>query len=259
MKTCSKCKIKKDVSLFYKDTHTADKLNAWCKNCHSEWGRELKKKRGIPDRRTRLLEELPTHKVCTRCKKEKQKSDFSIKKENDKYWTLVPTCKKCSSEISKIYYEKKKNDPDFKLKNSERVKKYANKNIDAIKNRRSLDDYKKKHAVWNLKHYYKVRDLINEKQKLKRQTERYKANRKRYIQNNKDKISQQEANAKLRYHVKNRDAITDTYVISQLVNQRFGTREEIANNLELIEIKRSQILLKRIKLLMKSRLKDEIQ
>lgn len=33
MKTCSKCKQSKELTLFYKDKKTKDKLGSWCKAC----------------------------------------------------------------------------------------------------------------------------------------------------------------------------------------------------------------------------------
>lgn len=78
----------------------------------------------------------------------------------------------------------------------------------------------------------------------KRKTPEYKAKMKEYRENNKQKIYQQEVITKKRYHEKNRDAVTDEYVIGRLIQQGYK-REECTP--ELIELKRVKILKKRLK------------
>ncbi len=155
---------------------------------------------------------------------------------------LNPTCKKCDAEMASIYYHKHKNDPAFKQKNCIRAKQYAEKNIDQIKTRKATPEFKTKHAEHNLKSYHKVKDLISAKMKHKRQTPEYKAMMRDYRNRNKDKIFKQEKVTKLRYHEKNRDDITDAYVINLLRGQGI-----INPTAEQIEIKRAEILLLRIK------------
>lgn len=46
MKICTKCKIKKDPTAFYKRKLVKDGLNSWCKDCHraynsTPYGREV--------------------------------------------------------------------------------------------------------------------------------------------------------------------------------------------------------------------------
>lgn len=193
---------------------------------------------------SQLFHEIPEKKVCTRCKIEKQKDEFRIgvKEKSGCQYFLSQYCRKCESELARIYYDKKKDDPEFKKKNSERTKLYAQKNVDEIRKRRKLPDFKKKHANRENKRYHRNKDWIADKMKKKRQTPEYKQNRKNYIEKNKEKIAKQEIITKRKYHEKNRDALTDVYIINLLRNQ--GTVNPTA---EQIELKRAKILIKRIK------------
>lgn len=132
----------------------------------------------------------------------------------------------------------------FKLKNRVRQKAYLEKNSDEIKRRRQKPEYKKKHAALNMKSYYRNRDLVNAKQKFKRQSPKYKAMMKAYRQKNKAKIHAQEVITKRRYHEKNRDAVTDTYVKGLLMTQTGIARNEIPP--QLVKLKKIQILGERI-------------
>ncbi len=121
-------------------------------------------------------------KKCTKCKKEKEISDFhKHKKTKD---GLSCRCKECSLEDKREYY---KNNKD-KVKDG--VKKYREENIDKVKervknhyekNRDSLLEYKKKYHIdngerrrdlnykWREKNKDKIReyakDYISEKRK----------------------------------------------------------------------------------------------
>jgi len=156
---------------------------------------------------------LTEKKVCTRCKNEKVAKAFRVRVKNGNSY-LNSTCKKCESELAMICHNKKKNDPEFKKKNAERSKKYVIEHSDEVRAKR----------------------------KTYRQTPAYKKMMKEYRQRNKHKIYLQEIVTKSRYHEKNRDPITDKYVINILRTQ--GIRNPSP---EVIEIKRSQILLARIK------------
>src|ERR1035437_8975402 len=187
-------------------------------------------------------------KICNRCKVPKEDDDFRVRISKDKkYSFLNNTCKQCDNELAHIYYNKHKDEVAFKNKNSERVRRYAQSNVENIKLRHKTSEYLKKHNQWAKKWYYKMKDVINAKAKTKRETPEYKAYVVAYRERRKDRIYKQEVVSKKRYHEKNRDAITDRYAINLLRTQGYGTVEEIENNPELIEIKRSEILLSRIK------------
>jgi hypothetical protein len=196
-------------------------------------------------------------KLCNRCKITKQDSDFRQrldKRDGRKY--LNNECIQCDKERARIYYDKKKNDPVFKQKNRERAKRYVNSNPEEIRNRRKLPAYIKKHAEFAKKRYHKVKDEINAKQKIKRQTPEYKEYVKKYREKNKEKIAKQEAVTKKRYHEKHKTSVSDEYAIQQLVSQGYGTRAEVEGNKELIEIKKVQILTKRLKVAIANKKKN---
>lgn len=161
-------------------------------------------------------------KTCIRCKKEKEESEFGrqISRYKDKvYFGLKGNCSECLNEIAKDNYRKVKDDQEFKKKNRARIKAYR----------------------------HKIGNKDKAKQKKRRQSEKYKATRKRYIEAHKEKIFQQESIVKDRFFKKHRDNISDSYVINLLMKQGHGTHAEVQDNKELIEIKRTQILLFRLK------------
>lgn len=156
-------------------------------------------------------------KVCSKCKCEKDDSEFRVRfsiRKTKKYFYLNPTCKKCDSKIALDNYKKKINNPKYKLKILEQSR---------IR-------------------YHKHREVRIENARKYRITTSAKKNRKQYIEKNKDKIYQQEVLCKRRYHEKNRDEISDVYCISRLRQQNKDITPEN------IEIKRVEILKKRIKI-----------
>lgn len=183
-------------------------------------------------------------KACTRCHIEKEDSEFRKRTDKrDGRVFLNSTCKKCDAALAKKYYDKKKNDPSFKERNILRVKRYTASNFDEIKRRRKLPEYLKKHAGWALKRYYKVKDFVAAKMKVKRQTPEYKAKMAEYRKKNKEKIYQQEVITKKRYHEKNKSLLTDKYIINLL-----KTQGATAITPDLIELKRVKVLKHRIKI-----------
>lgn len=146
MKVCSRCHIEKDESLFPKSKQTRDGLFTWCVECRKNRQRERNRERGVKELRQRTFDELPTKKKCTRCLIIKSQSEFGIKKESKKYWTLTPNCKKCLAELATIRYNLKKNNAAFKKQNCERVKKYRDKNIDEIMARKDTPEWRAKKA-----------------------------------------------------------------------------------------------------------------
>lgn len=92
---CSRCKLTKDESEFYKDDRSKDKLHSECKKCTGVYNLKAKEKRR-KEREIKLQLELakPT-KVCSKCGIEKDKSEFHKHKiMKDGYRS---ECKKCRS------------------------------------------------------------------------------------------------------------------------------------------------------------------
>jgi hypothetical protein len=184
-------------------------------------------------------------KACSRCKTDKEDAEFRIRKETRKggFTYLNNECKECDKERAAIYYAKMKNDPDFKKKNCERARSYTNRNIEKIKIRKQTKEFLAKHNKWNKDSYHRMKDVINAKMKVKRQTSEYKEMMKNYRAKNKEKIHKQEVITKRRYHEKHRDGLTDEYVIRQLVTQEIADREILKIHPEIIEAKRVQLLI----------------
>lgn len=157
-------------------------------------------------------------KVCTRCKKYKDDSEFRRRqkvKNGKVYPYRNPTCRKCDSALQHIRYMELKDVPEFKAQNAERSRRYLKENA----------------------------DVVREKTKAYRQTERYKTNRAKYRKRNKDRIFAYEKINKDRYHIKHRDALSDVYIGNRLSAQLGMARNEIPP--PLIKLKRIEILAQR--------------
>lgn len=184
-------------------------------------------------------------KFCSRCKINKEDSEFRIRKEKRRgdFSYLNNECKQCDKERAAIYYAKMKNDPDFKKKNRERARNYIVNNIEKIRIRKGTKDFLAKHAKWNKDSYNRMKDVVSAKMKVKRQTPEYKEMMRAYRARNKEKIFRQEVITKKRYHEKNRDGLTDQYIINQLNSQGIADKETLKNYPEIIEAKRVQLLI----------------
>lgn len=168
-------------------------------------------------------------KICTRCNIEKDDSDYRIRRDKYKekeYTMLNSTCRKCDAELSREYYKKKKNDPEFIKKSRERARGYKNKNYEDVVSRRKTAEYLKKHNEWEKKRYHKYKDFINERAKIKRATPEYKDYVKQYRQKRKEIIYEQEKITKKRYHEKHRDNVTKEYCFHLLRTQGIEIKEE---------------------------------
>jgi len=100
-KICSKCKIEKDFSEFYKRKDTKDGLRQQCKSCHNE-----------------------VNKIHYQNNCEKVKERVKIWKENNKEYNKIyyQENKEKVKELVKIYSRNKRNtDPIFKLKKNIRT------------------------------------------------------------------------------------------------------------------------------------------
>lgn len=94
MKTCTRCNKEKNLTEFHKLSHTKDKLNPRCKECRRE---EYLRSSSHLTRRHQFKRfpklEDPNRKICPKCEKEKNITDFSLK---------CSRCKECRNEDSKL-------------------------------------------------------------------------------------------------------------------------------------------------------------
>lgn len=161
-------------------------------------------------------------KTCSRCRIDKEDSDFRMRYEkrgkgSKKLSYLNNTCRQCESKTQNKTYFSKKDDPKF------------------------LEDWRKKSRDY----YQKNKEIIREKARIKRQKPEYKEMVRKYREKNKDKIHKQEVITKRRYHEKHRDGLTDDYIIRQLISQDVATRSTLKMHPEIIEAKRLQLLITR--------------
>lgn len=161
-------------------------------------------------------------KTCKRCGIEQDDDQFKDKSSvtnGKRYHYKIGVCRLCINAESSAYFRKQ----------------------------RTTEDGRQKYNAKAREMHEKHRDKILIKQKEYRSTPEYKSKRKAYIEKNKEKIRQQGIECKRKYHEKNRDEITDKYVVNLLRTQGYGKPEDLIKNKELIEIKRSEIILSRIK------------
>lgn len=123
------------------------------------------------------------------------------------------TCKQCDAKKARIYYNENKN----------------------------LNEFKEKAKNRSRKSYYKNRERNLVKQKEYRSKPKNKIARRDYVRQNSQKIKSQEIITKKRYHEKNRDGLTDTYVVKQLKQSTGLPKEAILEYPQLIECKRLQL------------------
>ena len=168
MKTCSKCKVKKDLFEFPKHKNSKDGLYCQCKSCKKEWKLNNKDKVKEEKKRWRLnnkdkvnkekkeytkkIKDKPKiiisdKKTCSKCKIQKPYSDFV--KCNTRLDGHYPQCRECKAEyrkenqhVIKKYTEKYKeknkyNTKNWRINNLERWKEIQNKSRDKNKNGKS--------------------------------------------------------------------------------------------------------------------------
>lgn len=217
--TCIGCKIKKPKSDFYtvKTKHN-NYLLTRCRNCQRKQRELYARQKGVLPMKCRPLEELPKNKSCTKCGIIKKQEEYRIRSEKRKtgtsYW-LNPSCLECDRIFQRNRW----------------------------KSQRATEEGRKRHNEW-AKNYAK-----RNKEKLKIKTKEYrekvsaKENRRRYIEENKEKLRKQEYPNKIKYHVKNRDTISDQYIKNLLRNNK-GIFDPTP---EQIEIHRNKVLIDRIK------------
>jgi hypothetical protein len=107
------------------------------------------------------------------------------------------------------------------------------------------ENYKEQKA----RQYIKHRDEMLEKRKKQRRTEEYKEYVRNYRQKNKDKINAQQRVTSKRSIEKAIMKLSDSYIVGQILCSSYNTlsRKELYANKDLIEQKRIEILISRIK------------
>src|SRR5688572_14616741 len=113
-KVCSKCKLEKRLTEFYKDKYSKSGYYSSCKTCKNIKAKELRQKYS----RLEIREEKDK-KVCSRCKKEKTIQEY-VKHRSCKDG-FDGECKECKYKYNHAYSEARKlYDPKFKLLKSMR-------------------------------------------------------------------------------------------------------------------------------------------
>lgn len=173
MKTCSKCKIEKEVSEFTKNKTSKDGLFSQCRKCKNN-----RVDVNVIEERLKL-----GFKTCGTCKVERPLSDFGKQKSSKDGFRY--RCRPCR----KIYREKNKNEI------SQRRKIHREKNRDEINKRkrehrknnpeyykelyrraRSKEGYKERKAESDKKYYEKNKEKIKEYRKKYKKTRNQKRN-----------------------------------------------------------------------------------
>lgn len=155
-------------------------------------------------------------KNCSRCKGDLPIEQFRKrfdKRSNSTYYNS--TCRTCDNAISMENHEKRKNDPVYIEKQNKRSAKYRLLNAELIKQQN-----KETHTYKN---------------------PRFKKWRQKYIKKNNKKIQQQEVITKKRYHEKNRDNLTDKYIIKLLCSGYSMEKTFVIANPHLIEEHRAKV------------------
>ncbi len=157
-------------------------------------------------------------KKCTKCLILKDVSEFRIRKDkykNKVYKYLESTCRECERKTRAQHHEKKKHDPEYKLKNRIRGSNYHKDNFSTIK---------VKQKKWREKPETKVR-------------------RKQYDQENKARI----AELSKKRHDKWIQGLSPAYIIYRLKQAGIPiTKQAIAKKKKEITIRRLQLLIKKL-------------
>lgn len=164
-------------------------------------------------------------KECSKCLLVLPVYEFSVvvdKRPGKECVYLHNVCKKCVCKKAMEYYNKKKNDPDFKKKNRERVKKWSTEN----------------------------KEYVAEKRKEVRKSDEYKEYVKAYYEKNHDKIRHQASKTNDKYIREQRAKITDKYAIILLMHPRNGLTRDVITK-DMIEMKKIEIAIDRLKRLIK--------
>jgi hypothetical protein len=222
MKICNQCKISKDDSEFY--THWNRKktdrvLNSECKICKYNRQKDLR----IKNRKPKIVE---TFRICKRCGELKPIESFQLKKNGSKKYAKgklyrAKKCRDCINELWNIRNNIKCKDPDFIAKRKQISAKFKDRNRDRVREYARVNSYKF------------------------RNSDKYKEWRRNYLLTHKpSQVQLLERRVKDKYHI---DKITEQYA-KRLI--KHSNRLAVITP-EMINIKRSEIAIFRIKKLIK--------
>lgn len=168
-------------------------------------------------------------KRCTKCKKNKLVKFFRTRTQKRKgvvYKYLNSSCRVCEANCAREYWDKRKDDPLFKKKNSQNAKRYTKVNQEKVK----------------------------EQKKKYRERPGGKLHRKEYDKQHKKRIAMLNRLRNVKYVRKNIAAISDQYVLSQLRSEwfkKFGVCAGIIFTKAQIRERKVRIATNRIKKLIK--------
>lgn len=97
MKECSKCKLNKCTSLFYKDSSRSDGLQKLCKPCDNDRVRERKKRTGYKESPEKSKRWRAKNKSKTRFQRIKRKYNIDEEGFNDILESQGNSCEICKS------------------------------------------------------------------------------------------------------------------------------------------------------------------
>jgi len=93
------------------------------------------------------MNNIVTHKICSRCKKDKDRSDFSPKKNTKD--GLYYECKNCNAKYKK---SKKAEKPEIYVN---KIIEWQRKNVDKVR-------------IYAMEYYKRHKEIVNEKRRTKR-------------------------------------------------------------------------------------------
>lgn len=141
MKTCSLCKIEKDLDLFSFRSDRKDVKNSWCKECNREYKRiksiEYRKKKG------KVFDVKISEKICSKCKINKPSIDFYKNCNNNSGISYI--CKCCERIRAKDFIDNNKE--LVSKRNKENYRKNIDYNLERAKKYR--DENKEKYSEYN--------------------------------------------------------------------------------------------------------------
>lgn len=161
-------------------------------------------------------------KVCSNCKVEKSESDFRVRKD-----------KRIKNPKKRIYL------------NNVCLTCEAIQQRERNKKQRLTKEGRERHNRWAREFHQRHREKCIAYLRDRRKAPEFKVYMKAYRERNKERIRQQEIITKQRYQEKNRDSLSDEYIIRLLICQGIGDRGTLMKNYDVIEAKRLQLLIKR--------------
>lgn len=138
MKVCLKCNIEKSIDSYNKNNRNSDSLENWCKECMSFYRKSKYstiKEEYNKNRRKKYSENLEKNKKRRREKYTKNREKILSYQKSYSENNLEYRSK--TKEYQKEYHKNNFNYKEYKLKNSERIKKYdkSYRNIPEVRER----------------------------------------------------------------------------------------------------------------------------